>query len=48
MQVSHVEKNNEEKSSPVPNSQSIKGVLKPYLGLHLIDPESSYQFVTET
>ena len=31
----------EEQSSTIPNSKSIKGVLKPYLGLDLFDPRSS-------
>ena len=40
MQVSHVNKNMVKQSSTVPISQSIK-VLKPNLGLDLIDPRSS-------
>ena len=42
MQVSHVEKNMVKQSSTVPNEQS--GVLKPYPGLDLIDPESSCMY----
>ena len=40
MQVSHVDKNMVQQSSTVPIS-NLKGVLKPYFGLDLIDPRSS-------
>ena len=44
MEVSHVEKNMVEQFSTVSNTQSVrKGVLKPYLGLDLINPQSSCQ-----
>ena len=42
MQVSHVEKHMVGQSSTVPNSQSLtKRVLKPFLGLDLINPKYS-------
>ena len=41
MQVSHVEKNMVKQSSTIPNV-NLNGGLKPYLGLDLMDPWSSF------